>query len=96
MTGGTMITVQGIMFAHDEVYLSGNKDITGYIYAGSGSPTYPGDPNPPSSVVSGPGDGIEIDTLSGNVVLNFRPFDTLFPLGPPAMIAWHDNMPKKY
>jgi hypothetical protein len=90
-----MITVQGIMFAHDEVYLSGNKDITGFIYAGSGRPTYPGDPNPPVAVI-GPGDGIEIDTLAGNVVLNFRPFDTLFPLGPPTMIAWHDNMPKNY
>ena len=95
MVGGTMITVMGIMFAHDEVYLSGNKDITGYIMAGSGKPTFPGDPHPPSAVVSGPGDGIEIDTLSGNVVLNYRPFDTIFPLGAPKMIAWHDNMPKK-
>ena len=93
MVGGSQVTVMGIIFAHDEVYLSGNKDITGYIYAGSGRPTYPGDPNPPVAVV-GQGDGIEIDTLAGNVVLNFRPFDTLFPLGPPKMIAWHDNMPK--
>jgi hypothetical protein len=96
MLGGTQITVQGIIFAHDEIYLSGNKDITGYIMAGSRKPTYPGDPNPPSGAVSGPGDGIEIDTLSGNVVLNYRPFATVFPLGPPKMIAWHDNMPKNY
>lgn len=94
MVGGTQVTVQGIIFAHDEVYLSGNKDITGYIMAGSGLPTFPGDPNPPSTTTSGSGDGIEIDTLSGNVVLNYRPFATNFPLGPPAMIAWHDNMPK--
>ncbi len=94
MVGGTQITVQGIIFAHDEVYLSGNKDITGYIMAGSTKPTFPGDPHPPGAVAAGPGDGIEIDTLAGNVVLNFRPFDTLFPLGPPKMVAWHDNMPK--
>jgi len=94
MVGGTQVTVQGIIFAHDEVYLSGNKNITGYIMAGSGLPTFAGDPNPPSTTTSGPGDGIEIDTLSGNVVLNYRPFATNFPLGPPAMIAWHDNMPK--
>jgi hypothetical protein len=94
MVGGTQITVHGIIFAHDEVYLSGNKNITGYIIAGSGKPTFAGDPNPPSVVASGPGDGIEIDTISGNVVLNYRPFDTTFPLGPPKMIAWHDNMPK--
>lgn len=93
MVGGTEITISGIIFAHDEIYMSGNKDITGYIMAGSRRPTFPGDPNPPSNVV-GPGDGIEIDTLSGNVVLNYRPFATVFPLGPPAMIAWHDNMPK--
>ena len=61
--------------------------------AGSGNPTYPGDPNPPS-LLSVRVMAYEIDTLSGNVVLNFRPFDTLFPLGPPKMIAWHDNMPK--
>lgn len=94
MVGGTMVTVEGIIFAHDEVYLSGNKNITGYIMAGSGEPTFAGDPNPPSTAASGPGDGIEIDTLSGNVVLNYRPFATVFPLGPPVMIAWHDNMPK--
>ena len=94
MVGGTQVTVQGVIFAHDEVYLSGNKDITGYIMAGSGLPTFAGDPNPPSTSSSGPGDGIEIDTLSGNVVLNYRPFATVYPLGAPNMIAWHDNMPK--
>lgn len=93
MVGGTQISIVGIIFAHDEIYMSGNKNITGYIMAGSRKPTFPGDPNPPTNG-GGPGDGIEIDTVSGNVVLNYRPFDTVFPLGPPAMIAWHDNMPK--
>ena len=93
MTGGSQITILGIIFAHNEVYMSGNKNITGFVMAGAGKPTFPGDPHPPS-LVGVSGDSISIDTLSGNVVLNYRPFDTVFPLGAPAMIAWHDNMPK--
>lgn len=64
-TPGGVWTGGGI-FAHQQVKISGNPEITGFIIAGDGQPTWPGDPFP-----DGP-PGVTINEVSGNPTITYN------------------------
>ncbi|MGE0823626.1 MAG: hypothetical protein AB7G75_18755 [Candidatus Binatia bacterium] len=90
MSGGSKITMTGGVFIHNEIDMSGGKTITGYIFATDGKPTYAGDPHPPTPTELAK--GVPENNVTGNSQVLFNNFDVNFPLGPPAMTAWNDDV----
>jgi hypothetical protein len=57
----------GAILVHQQVKLSGNPSISGFIISGDGNPTWTGDPFPPSVASS----GVTLNEISGNVTLTY-------------------------
>jgi hypothetical protein len=78
----------GAILAHQQVKISGNPTINGFIIAGDGQPTWDGDPFPPSVSSS----GVTVNEISGNPTITYNAdFDCLGPGCPPPtvlMVNW--------
>lgn len=58
----------GAILVHQQVKISGNPEIKGFIISGDGQPTWTGDPFPPSVASS----GVTLNEISGSVNITYQ------------------------
>jgi hypothetical protein len=72
----------GAILVHQQIKISGNPQIKGFIMSGDGQPTWTGDPFPNSS------DGVTLNEISGNPIMNYScEFSCVGPGCPAAKIV---------
>ncbi len=79
----------GALLAHQQIKIAGSAKITGFILAGDGRPTWPGDPFPDSS------SGLSLNEISGNPTIEFSCDFGCFGPGCPAyrvaIVGWQQK-----
>ena len=79
----------GALLAHQQVKIGGSGKITGFILAGDGRPTWPGDPFPDSS------SGLALNEISGSPTIEFSCDFGCFGPGCPAyrvaIVGWQQK-----